>query len=158
MVTPKGSISIGRESHHVFLCSRLRGVLADFTAREQSWRNIAWTGNKKAFCVLKFSKTESIETDVSDRVRSPKPPLHRHNWLSFGEFQDTERFLIPCSRHVSSQLPPSVETCKYATAPSTQKHLERFSIYWYAPLRRDLPGYCTAEVGNPRGTYELPCM
>jgi len=24
-------------------------------------------------------------------------------------------------------------------------------------LRRDHPGYCTAEVGNPGGTYELPC-
>jgi hypothetical protein len=22
---------------------------------------------------------------------------------------------------------------------------------------REHPGYCTAEVGNPRGTYELPC-
>jgi hypothetical protein len=26
------------------------------------------------------------------------------------------------------------------------------------PLRRDHPGYCTAEVGNPGGTYELPCI
>jgi len=25
------------------------------------------------------------------------------------------------------------------------------------PLRRDRPGYCTAEVGNAGGTYELPC-
>jgi len=23
---------------------------------------------------------------------------------------------------------------------------------------RDHPGYCTAEVGNPGGTYELPCI
>jgi hypothetical protein len=29
---------------------------------------------------------------------------------------------------------------------------------WHAPLRRDLPGYCTTDVGNPRGTYELPCI
>ena len=27
-------------------------------------------------------------------VHDPKPPLHSHNWLSFGKFQDTERFLI----------------------------------------------------------------
>jgi len=54
-------------------------------------------------------------------VHGPKPPLHRHNWLSFGKFQDTESFLIPCPRHVSSRLPPSGETCKYARAPSTQK-------------------------------------
>ena len=48
---------------------------------------------------------------------------------NFGKFQDTERFLIPCPRHVSSRLPPSGETCKYATVPSTQKNLERFSTY-----------------------------
>jgi len=40
---------------------------------------------------------------------------------NFGKFQDTERFLIPCPRHVSSRLPPSGETCKYATVPNTQK-------------------------------------
>jgi hypothetical protein len=47
--------------------------------------------------------------------------LHHHNWLSFGKFHDTERFLIPCPHHVLSQLPPSSETCKYATVPSTKK-------------------------------------
>jgi len=41
---------------------------------------------------------------------------------NFGKFQETERFLIPCPRHVSSRLPPSGKTCKYATAPSTQKN------------------------------------
>jgi hypothetical protein len=56
-------------------------------------------------------------------VRGSKPPLHHQNWLSFGKFQDTERFPIPCPRHVSLWLPPSGETCKYATAPSTQKEL-----------------------------------
>jgi hypothetical protein len=55
-------------------------------------------------------------------VHGPKPPLHRHNLLSFGKFQDTERFLIPCPHHVSSQLPPSGETCKYATVPSVRTH------------------------------------
>jgi hypothetical protein len=29
------------------------------------------------------------------------------------------------------------------------------SLCWHAPLRRDHPGYCTAEVGDPGGTYEL---
>jgi hypothetical protein len=47
---------------------------------------------------------------------------------NFGKFQDTERFLIPCPRHVSSRLSPSGETCKYATAPSTQKKTWRDSI------------------------------
>jgi hypothetical protein len=42
---------------------------------------------------------------------------------NFGIFQDTERFFIPCPRHVSSRLPPSDKTCKYGTARSTQKKL-----------------------------------
>jgi hypothetical protein len=47
-------------------------------------------------------------------VCGPKPPLHRHNRLSFGKFQDTERFVIPCPRHFSTQLPSSGKTRKYA--------------------------------------------
>ena len=54
-------------------------------------------------------------------VHDPKPPLHSHNSLSFGKFQDTERFLIHCERHFSSRLPPSGGTWKYAKAPSTKK-------------------------------------
>jgi hypothetical protein len=61
-------------------------------------------------------------------VHGPKPPLHRHNWLSFGKFQNTERFLIPCPRHVSSRLLPSGETCKYATAPITPGKTLRDSL------------------------------
>jgi hypothetical protein len=60
-------------------------------------------------------------------VPDPKPPLQRNNWLSFGKFQDTERFLIPCPRHVSWRLPPSGETCKYDMTPITRINLERFS-------------------------------
>jgi hypothetical protein len=62
MVMPKRNISIGRESLKYFLCPMRRGVLADFTARGPSWRNMAWTCNKKAFCVLEFAKTEWIVT------------------------------------------------------------------------------------------------
>ena len=54
-------------------------------------------------------------------VHDPKPPLHSYNWLSFGKFQDTGRFLINCERHFSSRLPPSGGTWKYAKAPSTKK-------------------------------------
>ena len=50
-------------------------------------------------------------------------PLHSHNWLSFGKFQDTKRFLIHCERHFSSWLPPSGGTWKYAKASSTKKKL-----------------------------------
>ena len=31
-------------------------------------------------------------------------------------------------------------------------------LCWHAPLRRDHPGYCTAEIGNPGETYKLPCI
>ena len=54
-------------------------------------------------------------------VHDPKTPLHSHNLLSFGKFQDTERFLIHCERYFSSRLPPSGGTWKYATVPSTKK-------------------------------------
>ena len=54
-------------------------------------------------------------------VHDLKPPLHSHIWLSFGKFQDTERFLIHCERHFSSRLPPSGGTWKYAKDPSTKK-------------------------------------
>ena len=54
-------------------------------------------------------------------VHDPKPPLHSHNWLIFGKFQDTERFLIHCGPHFSSRLPPSDGNWKYAKAPSIKK-------------------------------------
>ena len=113
---------------------------------------MAFTVNKKSFYVLEFAKTESIVTvqrrfrimyhtelpkDKTIRewymncfvcrwfcvVHDPKHPFHSHNWLSFGKFQDKERFLIHCERHFSSRLPPSGGTWKYAKAPSTKKKL-----------------------------------
>jgi hypothetical protein len=90
-------------------------------------------------------------------VLGPKPPLHCHNWLLFGKFQDTERFLIPCPRHVSSWLAPSSETCKYTMAPIIHTNLERFSTYWYAPFCCVCLGCCT-EFGSSGGIYELPCI
>ena len=41
--------------------------------------------------------------------------------------------------------------------PSTQKNLERFSNYWYAPFCCVCLGCCAAEFGRSGGTYELPC-
>ena len=90
-------------------------------------------------------------------VHCPKPPLHRHNWLSFGKFQDTERFLIHCARHFSSRLPRSGGTRKYAKAPSTKKNFERFCTYWYAPFCPVFLGCCAVEFGSSGGTYEKPC-
>jgi hypothetical protein len=74
--------------------------------------------------------------------------------VKFGKFQDTERFSIPCPRHVSSRLPPADKTCKYATMPRTQKNLEKFSTYLYAPFCCVCLGCCAAEFGSSGGTYE----
>jgi hypothetical protein len=84
-------------------------------------------------------------------VLGPKSPLHHHNWLSFGKFWDTERFLIPCPCHVSSQLLPSGETCKYAMAPIIQTNLERLSTYWSAPFCCVCLGCCAAEFEVSKG-------
>jgi hypothetical protein len=72
--------------------------------------------------------------------------------------KDTERFVIPSLRHVSSRLPPSGETCKYATTPSTQRNLDRFSTYWYTPFCCICLGFCAAEFESSGVTYELPCI
>jgi len=45
------------------------GVLAGFTARGQSWRNMAWRGNRKAFCDLGFvglTSAASSSVDISN--------------------------------------------------------------------------------------------
>jgi hypothetical protein len=55
-----------------------------------------------------------------------KPTFARSQLISFGTFQD-RTFVIPFPCHVSSPLPPSNETCRYAMVPSAQKNLERFS-------------------------------
>jgi hypothetical protein len=62
-------------------------------------------------------------------AHGPKPQLNRHDRLSFDKFQDTQRFLIPCPRHVSSRLPPTGETYKYAKAPITQTNLDRICTF-----------------------------
>jgi hypothetical protein len=91
-------------------------------------------------------------------VLGPKPLLHHYNWLSLGKFKDTERFLITCPRHISSQLLPSGKICKYTMASITQTNLERFSTYWYATFCCITFGCCAAKFGNSGGTYKLPCI
>jgi hypothetical protein len=152
MVTPKGSILIDRESLQVILCTRHRGVLAGFTARGLAWKRIrnhsvSWNLPKLSHlwrCNRDFGRCRPVH------FAAHRQPLYLNfmyhsrivlsavgsvwyvvrnlrytvtNGLSFDKFQDTERFLFPCPRHVSSGLPhpPSGETCKYATAPSTHK-------------------------------------
>jgi hypothetical protein len=64
---------------------------------------------------------ETLQVYVLPYRCSICPPLVTQQMSIFGKFQDIERFFIPRPRHVSSRLPPSGETCKYATALSTKK-------------------------------------
>jgi hypothetical protein len=64
---------------------------------------------------------EILQVSVLPYSCSICQPLVTRHMSNFGKFQDTDRFLIPCTRHVSSRLPPSGETCKYATASNIQK-------------------------------------
>ena len=78
-----------------------------------------WTGSHSAGIHVPF--TNCFVCRWFCVVHDPKPPLHSHNWLSFGKFQDTERFLIHSERQFSSRLPPSGGTWKYVKAPSTKE-------------------------------------
>jgi hypothetical protein len=145
MVTPKGSMSTEGETLKVsvlpYRCS-ICPPLVTYRAPDKCFSHMLDSLNQWPRLVCSFHSTHAatlLEFHVPLMncfvcrwfcvVHGLKPPLHRHNWLSFGKFQDTERFLNPCPRHVSSRRPPSVETYKYATAPSTQKSLERFLTF-----------------------------
>ena len=82
-------------------------------------------------------------------VHDPKPPLHRHNWLSFGKFQGTERFLIHYERHFSSRLHHSGGTCKYAKAPSTK-------ITWRDSLPIDMLLSAVSVLVIAQSSSEIP--
>ena len=167
MVTPKGSMSTERETLQVsvlpYRCSiswLLRDPDKRFSHKLDSlgrWlRPASLFRSAHAATLLEFHVplTNCFVRRWFCAVHGPKPPLNRHNWLSFGKFQDTEHFLIHCARHFSSRLPSSGGTCKYAKAPSTKKNFERFSTYWYAPFCPVFLGCCAVEFGSSGGTYE----
>ena len=83
-------------------------------------------------------------------VHDPNPPLHSHDWLSFGKFQDTERFLIHCERHFPSRLPPSGGTWKYAKAPSSTKKT------WRDSLPIDMLLYAVSVLVVAQSISEIP--
>ena len=167
MVTPKGSVSTEGETLQVSvlhyrcsICWLLRAPDKRFSHTLDSlgrWpRPASSFRSAQAATLLEFHvpPTNCFVRRWFCAVHGPKPPLHRHNWLSFGKFQDTERFLIHCARHFSSRLPPSGGICKYSKAPSTKQNFERFSTYWYAPFCRACLGCCAADFGSSGGTYE----
>jgi hypothetical protein len=49
---------------------------------------------------------ETLQVSVLPYRCSICPPLVTRQTSNFGKFQDTDRLLIPCPRHVSSRLPP----------------------------------------------------
>ena len=56
------------------------------------------------------------------------------------------------NNHIRHSRVDISSTCKVG------QKLECLSLCWHAPLRRDHSGYCTAEIVNLGGTYELPCI
>ena len=83
-------------------------------------------------------------------VHDPKPPLHSHNSLSFGKFQDTERFLCHCERHFYSRLPHSGGTWKYAKAPGTKKKLGEILYLLICSFLPCLPWLLRSRVRKSR--------
>jgi hypothetical protein len=78
---------------------------------------------------------------------------------NFRKFQDTERFFIPCPRHVLSRLPPSDKTCKYAPAPSTQKKTWRDSLIIYMLLSAvSVLGVAQRSSEVPEGLMNNPVL
>ena len=70
---------------------------------------MAWTGNKKAFCVLEFAKTESIVM-VQRRFRTvydTEPPTDKATREWYTKFQQS---VCLCAAKRTSRLGPSAET------------------------------------------------
>ena len=135
MVTPKGSMSTEGETLQVSLlpyrCSICWFLRAPDKRFSHTLDSLGWLPRPassfrrpQAATLLEFhvQLTNCFVRRWFCAVHGPKPPLHRHNWLSFGKFQDTERFLIHCARHFSSRLPPSGGTF-ITPRPLVQKKL-----------------------------------
>ena len=149
------SISIVREWLQDFLCTRRRGVLAGFTARGQSWRNMAWTGNKKAFCVLEFAKTELIVT-VQRRFRTmyhTEPPTDKTIREWYMKFQQSGCL---CAAKRTGWTGPSAETVERVRETfvrSPQKSTHRASRELQMPQtssRERIPAAAVAGAESPR--------
>jgi hypothetical protein len=90
-----------------------------------------------------WSKTSVVQSQLTQFWQIP-----RHRTLSYS-------LSTPCFAIID---PLAVKPASMPRRLGYKKKFERFSTYWYAPLRRYYPGSCTAEFGNPGGTYELPCI
>jgi hypothetical protein len=124
--TAEGRISIGWESLQVCLCNRCHGILAGFTARDQSWWNMARIGDKKAFCVLEFAQTESFVM-MQQRFWTKyhaQPPADKTICDWYMKFQQSGCL---CSAKQTGRLRPSAETVErvretFVRSPQKSKH------------------------------------
>jgi hypothetical protein len=69
------------------------------------------------------------------------------------------RVIYNSPRNFQTRLPSNQDRNSWKELSSTCKvgqSLQCLSLYWHAPVRRDHPGYRTAEVGIPGGTYGSP--
>jgi hypothetical protein len=64
---------------------------------------------------------ETLQVSVLPYMCSICAPLVTRQMSNFGKFQDTDRLLFPVHAMFRHDCPPSCETCKYTTAPSTKK-------------------------------------
>jgi hypothetical protein len=153
---------ISRESLQVFLCARRRGVLGGFTARRQTWRNMAWTGNKEVLCFGICHNCDGA-TEVSDHVPHRTTYGKNSSWV----VHEIQAEWLPVRCETKRPAGAIGRDCRGVRETFVRcsichqghdRNLECLSLCWHATLRRDHPGYCTAEVGNPGGSYELPCI
>jgi hypothetical protein len=175
MITPKGSvltegeilqISVLNLHSRLARCVDLWGVLTNVSPTRSTvsadgpGRPVRFAAQRQLATLLEFlvPLTNYFVRRWFCAVHGPKHPLHRHNWLSFGKFKDTGRFLIPCPRHLSSRLPHSGEICKYPTATNTLKKLESVFSYLYVPFCCVWLCYCLAEFGSPEGLMNYPVL
>ena len=140
MVTPKGSMTTEGETLQVSvlpyrcsICWLLRAPDKRFSHTLDSlgrWPRPASSFRRaQAATLMEFHVplTNCFVRRWFCAVHGPKPPLHRHNWLSFGKFQDTERFLIHCARFFRHDYPLAVEPAS-TPRPLVQKKTLRDSL------------------------------
>jgi hypothetical protein len=86
-----------------------------------------------------------MEYDVSIRI-----PLLRG--ISWKADKNCKKNL--CHPEIS---PLRLKTIHSFNVQDSDDVIQSLPLCGQALLRRDHPGYCTADVTNPGGTYELPC-
>ena len=147
MVTPKGSMSTEGETLQVsvlpYRCSICWLLRAPDKRSSHTLDSLGrWPRPASSFRSAQAATLLEFQVPLTNcfvrrwfcAVHGPKPPLHHHNWLSFGKFQDTERFLIPVHGIFRHDYPLAVEPASTPRPLVQKKNFERFSTYWYALL------------------------